>query len=608
MKTITETSSMYEKVLDIPDLTLLDIANDDSFLLVCSNKNNTHHIYKIDISNLNNWVDLIPGSDRVFSGSLSSDDVEFIYPQELKGNERFNIYLTRLKDNGNKLFLKLDDMRVSNVKRTKDKKFVVIDAGTADKIGLWSYNTQTSKLEEVYSTKLLGEAGSICPNKSLILWSELRQTDSSDYITKLFNFETKELLKLLDLGEGSLITPGSWSPDGSKFLITVDIKGTPKIGVYELDSEMIMYSNASDLHLGVEYPNLEWISNEEIIFTAKLNGETKLYREKLGKQDPQEIQFPKGYIGKIIQGKINKHKFYLSWSSISQPEQIFELNLENNERKLLIDSNPFSIEIQFAKYSFLKYPSFDNKWEIPAFEIAPAMNETKTSPIIVLIHGGPTWEFSNSWESMSNIIHLYSQAGFRVFCPNIRGSTGYGREFQDINIGDLGGDDLKDVLYAKKYLQEKYTNANIYLTGASYGGFMTFLLITKHPGTFKAGAPVVGICDFAEVHRLGDQVFKTFTEHFFKGTPDENKDLYKDRSAINFIDNLQEPLYIVHRENDSRCPVLPIYTFVGKAAALGKNVTLFVQRDAGHGSQKREDLKQQYGGIVKFFLQQEENN
>jgi dipeptidyl aminopeptidase/acylaminoacyl peptidase len=109
------------------------------------------------------------------------------------------------------------------------------------------------------------------------------------------------------------------------------------------------------------------------------------------------------------------------------------------------------------------------------------------------------------------------------------------------------------------------------------------------------------------MHRQGDAVFKAFTEYFF-GKPEENPNLYNDRSAINFVEQLQEPLYIIHRANDSRCPVDPIYTFVGKAVSLDKKVGIYVEREAGHGAQKLDHLLKQYGKAVEFLLKQVSEN
>lgn len=133
---------------------------------------------------------------------------------------------------------------------------------------------------------------------------------------------------------------------------------------------------------------------------------------------------------------------------------------------------------------------------------------------------------------------------------------------------------------------------------------MTFLTMTKHPGVFDAGAAVVGITDWVAMHHLGDAVFKKFSETFFNGPPEKNSELYRDRSAINFVENMKDPLLIIHRANDSRCPVEPIYTFAGKAISLGKPVEIYVEQEAGHGAQKMDHLRKQYRKVIDFFENQ----
>ena len=110
------------------------------------------------------------------------------------------------------------------------------------------------------------------------------------------------------------------------------------------------------------------------------------------------------------------------------------------------------------------------------------------------IHGGPAWEVADVWNPA---IQSFLVAGYTLFAPNIRGSTGYGVEFQNLNIHDCGGADLKDVEEAAKYLKSRpdVDPSKIALVGASYGGFMTFLATTKIPDYWSAGAAIVGITD-----------------------------------------------------------------------------------------------------------------
>ncbi len=110
------------------------------------------------------------------------------------------------------------------------------------------------------------------------------------------------------------------------------------------------------------------------------------------------------------------------------------------------------------------------------------------------------------------------------------------------------------------------------VSGSSYGGYITFIALVKHPGKFTAGAAIVGITDWITMYKMGDQLFKKFTERFFQGPPEEKIELYKDRSPITFVDHLKDPLLVIHRENDSRCPLTPVQTFVNEARRLSKHV------------------------------------
>src|SRR5438045_9710701 len=80
-----------------------------------------------------------------------------------------------------------------------------------------------------------------------------------------------------------------------------------------------------------------------------------------------------------------------------------------------------------------------------------------------------------------------------VIAPNYRGSTGYGKEFQDANLFDMGGGDLQDVLAAADFVKGTgYLDPKkLTVMGGSYGGYMTMMAVTKAPETWAAGGPIV---------------------------------------------------------------------------------------------------------------------
>ena len=595
-------------VFDVPDLELISLSHDSKFLSVSSNRDNVPHIYKVDLVKTKKWIDLTPGTDRVVDGSLSSDDSSFLFPREKAGNEKHNLYITDIGSNETSLLVELDSIRVSKVDWTSDDRSVLFDGSSLSSMALRRYRVSEKEVETIYETDLLSGMGFVNPKKPLVTYPEQPENHATAQYIKIIDYETHEVVHVLSEKETSLDDDFGWNTDGNKILFWTNAPGKPTLAVWDMKSSEVAYSQATKLGLGIDYEVAKWIPNsDDIVYAAKLNGETKLYRENVFNSDePIELPFERGGISAIEPDKNNPDLLFIAHSSTAEPTRIVKYDIKSKEFNSLLDSRPSSFTTQLSEAKFLQYSTFDD-WKIPAFEVPPNASapKLKGNPIVVLIHGGPWWEFANSWQNMGTVIQAYSLAGFHVFCPNIRGSTGYGDEYMFCNVGDLGGNDMKDVLEARRYLGEKHPKSKkFFLTGASYGGFMTFLTMTKHPGVFDAGAAVVGITDWVAMHQLGDALFKKFSETFFNGPPEKNTELYRDRSATNFVENMKDPLLIIHRANDSRCPVEPIYTFTGKAISLNKPVEVYVEQEAGHGAQKMDHLRKQYGKVIDFFENQ----
>ena len=277
-----------------------------------------------------------------------------------------------------------------------------------------------------------------------------------------------------------------------------------------------------------------------------------------------------------------------------QPAYSIRCDLETGRVETL---NEHFTDLPLGRAEPVVYNSFDDR-PIHGWFLKPARQEGRR-PCVLWIHGGPAWEVADVWNPA---IQSFLVAGYTLFAPNIRGSTGYGVEFQNLNIHDCGGADLKDVEEAARYIKTRQDvdPSKIALVGASYGGFMTFLATTRIPDYWSAGAAIVGITDWKEMYGLSDAAFKSFIERYF-GKPEENPDLYYDRSAINFAQNLKAPLLIWHRGNDSRCPLAPVQKYADRLRELGKDFEMKVIWDEGHGFQKTENLVRQYRAIIEFL-------
>ncbi len=203
--------------------------------------------------------------------------------------------------------------------------------------------------------------------------------------------------------------------------------------------------------------------------------------------------------------------------------------------------------------------------------------------LVVYCHGGPTAVQGDWWWPEIPALVL---AGYHVFAPNFRGSDGFGSKFRDLNIGDLGGGDLKDVVYGMRYASGLLglEGAKTLIVGGSYGGYLTLEALTTQPDQWRGGVAIAAPTDWTEYYGIVDSHYRGFCVHFFGGTPLEKPELYRDRSPMTHLPGLRSPLLLLHGENDRMTPLGPVRRFYDEARKRGLPVELVVTKDEGHGS------------------------
>jgi dipeptidyl aminopeptidase/acylaminoacyl peptidase len=262
-------------------------------------------------------------------------------------------------------------------------------------------------------------------------------------------------------------------------------------------------------------------------------------------------------------------------------------NLVTNHYETLIAAEYGSIDPKiFVESEHIWFDSFDGK-KIPAILYKPREIPAGAKlPAIVIVHGGPTGQWFRGFDAYAQFL---VDRGYVVIEPNIRGSTGYGVQFRDMALKDWGGVDLEDVAHAAAYLKGlPYVDpSRVGVYGGSYGGYMTFMAVTKKPDLWKAAVAAVGITD---LHRLYDHSMEHFKYYLRSqmGDPVKDADLWRERSAINFVDKLRARLLMIHGVNDPRCPVEQSRIFRDKLLELDRTEGVDFEYvefgDQGHGS------------------------
>lgn len=211
-------------------------------------------------------------------------------------------------------------------------------------------------------------------------------------------------------------------------------------------------------------------------------------------------------------------------------------------------------------------------------------------PTILHTHGGPEAVTTKVYGPESQ---AWMDHGFAFLTINYRGSTTFGREFQEKIQGDVGHWEIEDVAATRHWLvREGIAHPDqIFLTGWSYGGYNTLMGLGKWPDLWAGGMAGVAVSDWAMQYEDQADTLKGYDVAMFGGTPQEKPEQYRISSPITYAEHVRAPVLIIQGRHDTRTPARPIEVYEQKLKTLGKSVEVH-WFDAGHiGAGVEQDIR-----------------
>lgn len=220
-------------------------------------------------------------------------------------------------------------------------------------------------------------------------------------------------------------------------------------------------------------------------------------------------------------------------------------------------------------------------------------------PLIVLVHGGPTSQRTATFYSE---VQFFTSRGYVVLQVNYRGSTGYGKVYRDMLRGKWGIYDVQDSASGARYLAEQglVNEKLMVIMGSSAGGFTVLKALEDYPGTFKAGINLYGISNHFGF-LLDTHKFEAHYSDSLLGPLPDAADIYRERSPINYIDKIRDPLLIFQGENDRVVPRDQSDQVVASLKRRGIPCVYHVYEGEGHGFRKSETIEYYYQAIDRFL-------
>lgn len=272
---------------------------------------------------------------------------------------------------------------------------------------------------------------------------------------------------------------------------------------------------------------------------------------------------------------------------------------ELNHTERLTHSGVIGYEERLSRpYTPHRYISHNNV-EIEGFLVLPSNKQATPPPVVIYPHGGPTSVFLRGWHPFLNWLAL---SGFAIFAPNFRGSTGYGKAFEQANDYDWGGGDLQDVLQAVDHLGEKglVNPGRAAVFGGSYGGYLTLLALAKYPDVFRCGVDLYGVSNRYSSWLTTDRIGR-FNMEKEMGHIATRREAYHEASPIHFVNHINAPLLVLHGEDDPRVPVGQTDELVNALKKAGKFHLYHKYSGEGHGFRRPEHQIDAYQRITAFL-------
>jgi len=230
--------------------------------------------------------------------------------------------------------------------------------------------------------------------------------------------------------------------------------------------------------------------------------------------------------------------------------------------------------------------------------LAEPSDGNEPHPLVMLVHGGPHAQWSDSWRPD---VAAWVDHGFAVALVNYRGSTGYGTEWRDSLRGNPGFPEVEDVVSGVDELVKTNVadHSRVVLAGASWGGYITLLGLGRHPDRWVVGVAAVPVADYVAAYDDEAPLLKSLDRELFGGDPTQVPDLYAERSPITYIDDVRAPVLILAGDNDTRCPIQQILNYVARLEARGAAHEVY-RYEAGHGSMVVDERIRQMAAELTF--------
>ncbi len=611
----------FARYLNIRSAAAPTMTADQERLLFLSDITGNFQVWSIGLSDLpgNQWPQQLTFlADKVWEVHATPAAAHFVAVSDTAGNERQQFYLI---DNAgsspatgqgqNIRKLTSDDQAIHRFGAwSKDGQQIYYTSNDRNNV---DFDLYTMTLPDGTATQLCQTSGrrtivALSPDETMLLATEERST--TDIRLHLFDLTTGAERAVTPSDAAARFSAIRWTANGL-FALTDQGYDRGALCRLDLDTGSVEPLLTADDLATAELPG----TGELDLFTVARDGQqaalvynvegwSHLFLVDLPTKAHQRLSVvPAGVIGKLhFSGDSQTLIFDLQ--NADRPQDLWQVTLRDGHCRQITFSNRAGIDAAtFVMPTLIHYPTFDGR-AIPALFYTPQQPAPAGGyPCILYVHGGPAGQLRPEFEVS---FQYFLGQGLAILATNVRGSSGYGRDYLMLDEVELRMDSVKDLRYAVEWLhgQAAINNARIAIYGRSYGGFMVLAALTEYPELFAAGIDAVGIANWVTFLERTSPWRRAHREAEY-GSLEHDRAFLEAISPIHKTERITMPLMVLAGDNDPRVPLYESQQVVERVQANGGTVEFVHYADEGHKFSKlanRIDSFTQMGAFLQRYL------
>ncbi|HRH38781.1 MAG TPA: prolyl oligopeptidase family serine peptidase, partial [Flavobacteriales bacterium] len=432
----------------------------------------------------------------------------------------------------------------------------------------------------------------------LLLTEGLSANESRIHIVDLRTGEKKRILPMVD--ERTTYGALAFAADGKGFYV---------LSTKDSEFNRLCFYDLVDGKLTALTANIPWDVNgaelskdgSMLAFTTNENGTSKAYvlNTALGTYAPMK-DLPVGMISGLRWTPDSK-AIGLTIASHASTSDVYEYEIASSTLTRWTESELGGMDASALRApELITWTSFDKR-AISGYLYRPPARFTGKRPVMINIHGGPEGQFRPSFMGRNN--YFINELGVAMIFPNVRGSSGYGKTFLDLDNGMLRENSVKDIGALLDWVaaQPDLDADRIMITGGSYGGYMTLATAFHFADRIRCSLDVVGISNFNTFLKNTEEYRRDLRRVEYGDERDPKMAAFFEEIApLNHTAQIKKPLFIVQGGNDPRVPASEAVQMKDRIKQGGGTVWFLMADDEGHGFRKKDNVDFQFFATIAF--------